>query len=132
MAKISVDSRHRFKLMSRFPLFIAIVGSLAATGCSQRGEYAVRNETTNELTDVRVVIGTKHRFLHGILIPNSHSGFSGPIAGSGNLPVEIAWRVDAKTVLTNRTSIPATALRKEMNVQFLITSTGAVTRIKGI
>lgn len=91
----------------------------------------MQNETTAELTEVTVAIGTTHRCMHGILIPSSHKSYSGPIAGSGNLPVEISWRVNANTALTNWTSVPANALRKELNVQFLITSTGAVARIAG-
>lgn len=101
---------------------------LCGVGCTRRGEYAVENQTSADLMEVSVFIGG-HRFMHGILTPSNHKSFSGPIPGSGDLPVEVFWASKGVKMVTNRTTISSDALRKERNVYFSITDTGLVTRI---
>jgi hypothetical protein len=110
--------------------YATLLVPLLIVGCDQRRHYVVENRTVSRVEDVRVMIGEHHDFPHGVLIPRSHSSYSGPIAGSGQAAVEISWIPVSAPRMTNRFTVHHNQLRIEDNVYFVFTPTGVVAQLR--
>lgn len=62
-------------------------------GCSHTPivDYAVRNRAGRELNHVKITIGKKFEDEMGVLIPDAHSGYGGPVPVSQINAVKIEW-----------------------------------------
>ena len=102
---------------------------LCLSGCASTPivDYAVRNCTGRELNRVNIAIGSEFSDSMGVLIPDAHKGYGGPVPVSRMNAVEIAWENPDGKMASGHVEVSRSQMRDPRQLFFDIQRDGRIT-----
>ena len=95
-------------------------------GCQHRGQYAVKNAGSIDLTEVIVSAGSGHEFMPGSLISKSISGYIGSMPMKSMNKFTISWLDDKEKPHQVVVDVSRKELQDARGVMFVIDDTGTI------
>ena len=95
-------------------------------GCQHRVEYAIQNGGTATLNNVVVKTDSGSSFVHGVIVKNTKSGFSGRMALKSQNKFTISWTDDSGSPHQLDVDVSSGELQDKRVRVFIITDASTV------